>query len=180
MGVKSNDYGLTRRTFAKGALAATAATVLGGAASTGVSKKAFAESAKPNAADEGEQGEVFGHCRMCMMCGSCSFVATVRDGVVVNVEGDPDRQTNMGGLCPRGKSSIMNLYNPYRIKAPMKRTNPEKGMDVDPGWVEISWDEALNIAAEKVGTAVATDPRTLVHCYSFSAYESSQDRKSVV
>ena len=36
-----------------------------------------------------------------------------------------------------GKSTIMNLYNPYRVKAPMKRTNPEKGLNVDPGWVEI-------------------------------------------
>lgn len=163
---------LSRRAFAGGALATAAAAMTAGALG-GKPVKAFAESSKSNAANEGESGEVFGHCRMCMMCGSCSFVATTKDGVVVNVEGDPDRQTNMGGLCPRGKSAITNLYNPYRIKAPMKRTNPEKGMDVDPGWVEISWDEALDLAAQKVGTAIATDPRTLVHCYSFASYESS-------
>ena len=73
------------------------------------------------------EGEVFGHCRMCMMCGSCSFVGTVKDGVVVNIEGDPDRQTNMGGLCPRGKSAITNLYNPNRIKAPMNAHQPREG-----------------------------------------------------
>ena len=173
MGAKPLNSPMARRTFAKGALAATAAAALAGALGAEKPVRAFAEEAKPNAANEGDTGEVFGYCRMCMMCGSCSFVATTKDGVVVNIEGDPDRQTNAGGLCPRGKSAIMNLYNPYRIKAPMKRTNPEKGMEVDPGWVEISWDEALSIAAEKVGTAVATDPRTLVHCYSFAAYESS-------
>jgi len=42
----------------------------------------------------------------------------------------------------------MALYNPYRIKAPMIRTNPEKGLDVDPKWKEVTWDEALDYAAE--------------------------------
>lgn len=170
---KSTSPALTRRSFAKGALAATTVAALAGALGTTKVNRAFAEEAKPNAANEGRTDEVFGHCRMCMMCGSCSFVATTKDGVVVNVEGDPDRKTNAGGLCPRGKSSITNLYNPYRIKAPMKRTNPEKGMEVDPGWVEISWDEALGLAAEQLGQAYLTDPRSIVHCYSFSAYESS-------
>ncbi|WP_165056641.1 hypothetical protein [Adlercreutzia sp. ZJ305] len=65
--------------------------------------------------------------------GSCGNITTVKDGVVVSIEGDPARPSNRGTLCPRGKGAIMNMYNPYRIKAPMKRTNPEKGMDVDPG-----------------------------------------------
>jgi len=33
----------------------------------------------------------------------------------------------------------MGLYNPYRVKVPLMRTNPEKGPDIDPGWVEITW-----------------------------------------
>ena len=37
------------------------------------------------------------------------------------------------------------LYNPTRIKYPMKRTNPR---GEDPGWVRITWDEALDIAAK--------------------------------
>lgn len=163
---------VSRRSFVKAATAIGAAAALAGAVAA-KPQKAFAEAAKGNAANEGVQGEVFGHCRMCMLCGSCSFLGTVKDGVVVNIEGDPDRMTNAGGLCPRGKSAIMNLYNPYRIKAPMKRTNPEKGMEVDPGWVEITWDEALDAAAAAVGGCLAEDPRTLVHIYSFAAYESS-------
>lgn len=163
---------MSRRAFAVGASAAGLAAAL--AKAMGVKpQRAFAEAAKGNAANEGAFGEVFGHCRMCMLCGSCSFIGTVKDGVVVNIEGDPKRMTNAGGLCPRGKSAIMNLYNPYRLKAPMKRTNPEKGMEVDPGWVEITWDEALNATAAAIGGCLATDPRTLVHLYSFAAYESS-------
>ena len=66
----------------------------------------------------------------------------------------------------------MNVYNPHRIKAPMKRTNPEKGLEVDPGWVEITWDEALDTAAEKIRECYDTDIRKLVQMYSFAPYES--------
>lgn len=161
---------LSRRGFIKGAGALAAGAALAGAL-TSKPVEAFAE-VPANAADAGEQGEVYGHCRMCMLCGSCSFVATMKDGVVVNIEGDPDRANNAGTLCPRGKSAIMNVYNPNRIKAPMKRTNPEKGMEIDPGWVEISWDEALDIAAEKIRECYDTDIRKLVQMYSFAPYES--------
>lgn len=114
-----------------------------------------------------------GHCRMCMLCGGCGFVATLENGVVTNIEGNPERGTNRGTMCPRGKSAIINLYNPNRIKTPMKRTNPEKGMDIDPGWVEISWDEALTIAGQKIREVYDRDPRELVHSYGFAAFESS-------
>lgn len=126
-----------------------------------------------NLANTGSASEVYGYCSQCMQCGNCNYVATVKDGVVVNIEGDTIRATNAGSLCTRGKGAIMNLYNPHRITAPMKRTNPEKGMDVDPGWVEISWDEALDIAAEKIGSAVEEDPRNLVNFFGFSAYTAA-------
>ncbi|WP_302390104.1 molybdopterin-dependent oxidoreductase [Eggerthella sinensis] len=164
-----NSMKLTRRSFAKSTVAVAAAAGLGGALAYRP-VKAFANT--PNAAVQGEQGEVYGHCRMCMLCGSCSFVATMKDGVVVNIEGDPDRANNAGTLCPRGKSAIMNVYNPHRIKAPMKRTNPEKGMEIDPQWVEITWDEALDIAAEKIRECYDTDIRKLVQMYGFGPYES--------
>lgn len=126
-----------------------------------------------NLANTGAKDEVYGFCAQCMQCGNCNYVATMKDGVVINIEGDMVRATNAGSLCTRGKGAIMNLYNPHRITAPMKRTNPEKGMDVDPGWVEITWDEALDLAAEKIGKAVDEDPRYLVNFFGFSAYTSA-------
>jgi anaerobic selenocysteine-containing dehydrogenase len=41
-------------------------------------------------------------------------------------------------------------YDPDRIKVPMKRTNPEKGKGIDPKFVPITWDEALNTIADKM------------------------------
>lgn len=163
---------ITRRAFTKGMGGIAAAAALGGVLNI-KGKAAWAateEGAKPlNAKD----GTYHGYCAMCMERGSCGNVVTVKNGIVTNIEGDPNRPGNRGALCPRGKGAILNMYNPYRIKAPMKRTNPEKGMDVDPGWVEISWDEALDTAAKKLKEVHDRDPRELVNFYGFSAYESS-------
>ena len=74
----------------------------------------------------------------------CGIRVQVEDGVAVNIEGNPESPQNRGKMCAKGKAGIMNLYNPHRVKVPLKRTNPEKGIDVDPGWQEISWDEAFD------------------------------------
>ena len=89
------------------------------------------------------------------------------NGVVVNVEGNIEGQgfeqlaRNQGRLCPKPYGLIQKLYNPYRLKTPLKRTNPEKGPGVDPKWVEISWDEALTTIAEKLKRIRAEDTRKL-------------------
>ena len=44
----------------------------------------------------------------------------------------------------------------------MKRTNPKKGLDQDPGWVEISWEEALSTVSDKLKAVHDDDPRKLV------------------
>ena len=69
----------------------------------------------------------------------------VRDGRVVDLTGDETAVTSRGNLCAKGKSAMQALYHPDRLKYPMKRTNP-KGED--PGWVRISWDEALDLGAK--------------------------------
>lgn len=53
----------------------------------------------------------------------------------------------------------------------MKRTNSEKGLGVDPGWVAISWDEALDILEEKLTKVRKEDPRKLVFS-TFDGYNS--------
>jgi len=55
-----------------------------------------------------------------------------------------------GKPCVKAYGLIQKTYHPDRILTPMKRTNPSKGMDQDPGFVPISWDEALDIVAAKL------------------------------
>jgi len=63
----------------------------------------------------------------------------------------------------------MNLYDNYRVRTPMKRTNPEKGLGIDPKWVPISWKEAVDILVEKLDKVKKDDPRKLV-VSSFDTY----------
>src|SRR3972149_8696871 len=78
-------------------------------------------------------------CGQCYI--GCGIKVYVENGVVVNIEGNPDNPQNRGKMCAKGKEGVMNLYNPNRVTAPLKRTNPRKGIDEDPGWTEISWQE---------------------------------------
>lgn len=99
-------------------------------------------------------------CKMCLH--GCGIRVRVQDGVAVKIEGDPNNLNNRGKLCPKGQSGIMRLYDPNRIKTPVRRTNPEKGLGVDPKWEPISWDEALDIVGKRLKKIREEDPRKLL------------------
>jgi anaerobic selenocysteine-containing dehydrogenase len=80
----------------------------------------------------------------------CPAEVFVQDGRAVKVRGNRYSKQNDGTLCPKGHLSLQQLYDPDRIKVPMKRTNPKKGRGEDPKFVPISWDEALNTIADKM------------------------------
>lgn len=99
----------------------------------------------------------------CSMCFSFCAIRVHRvDGVVVQIEGNPDSPTSQGGICPKGASGIMLLYDPNRLNVPMKRTNPQKGIGIDPKWEEITWDEALDTITERLRKLKEDDPRKLL------------------
>lgn len=122
-------------------------------------------------AEKGVKKTLFGICGQCMQH-DCATIVHMEDGIVVRVEGNPASPPNYGSLCPRGNAQIMGLYNPYRVKKPLVRTNPEKGLDVDPGWKEVSWDEALSLVAQKLKATRDKDPRSLLICEGFGDRET--------
>ncbi|MFQ5852068.1 MAG: molybdopterin-dependent oxidoreductase [Candidatus Binatia bacterium] len=99
-------------------------------------------------------------------CGVCYSVCALQvhrvNGTVIKIEGNPNSATNRGKLCPRGVSGIMTLYSPNRVNVPLKRTNPQKGLNIDPGWVEITWNEALDSIASRLKRIRQEDPRKLL------------------
>lgn len=155
----------SRRNFLKGSAGMLAA--ISAATGTGFGLKAFEAAAAP-AADVAWKTAFCGFCHF----PACATKVKVANGVAVEIMGDKNSETNQGRLCLRGLSALNNLYSPYRVKAPMKRTNPQKGLDVDPGWVEISWEEALATVAGKLKAAMDQDPRSIIISGGFGVEES--------
>ncbi len=87
-------------------------------------------------------------CGLCMP--RCGMKLYMSGGRVVFVDGNPADPVGRGKLCPKGKATLGFLYNPDRLKTPLLRTNPEKGIGVDPGFVPISWEEAFNLIVDKI------------------------------
>lgn len=85
----------------------------------------------------------------CGVCGaSCAQVATVVDGKLVRVTADA-KSPFRHAICPTGKGPITNVgveNHPDRLKYPLKRV----GKRGEGKWERISWDNALDIVAEKL------------------------------
>jgi formate dehydrogenase major subunit len=81
-------------------------------------------------------------CNFCSV--GCGMVAHVKDGALVNLEGDPDHVINEGALCSKGAAMKATHESERRLKVPMYRA---PGSD---RWQEISWDEALDKVAKKM------------------------------
>lgn len=99
-----------------------------------------------------------GYCALCRS--RCGAVAVVEDDRLVRVEPFPEHPTGVA-LCVKGRAAPEMAANPNRLLHPMKRTRP-KG-DADPGWVRITWDEALDTVAAKLkAIATADGPEAVV------------------
>ncbi len=91
----------------------------------------------------------------CSQCqhGPCYCKIRVRDGVAVGVEPNYDlawAHPAEAKVCAKAYGLIQKHYSPHRVKCPQKRTNPKKGIDEDPQWQEITWDEALDMVTKKL------------------------------
>ena len=104
----------------------------------------------------------------CYMCACrCGIRVYLKDGKVRYIEGNRDHPINKGVLCGKGSAGIMQHYSPARLRAPMKRVGPRGSGE----FVEISWEEALAIATDWLGTARKKDPKRLAF---FTGRDQSQ------
>jgi anaerobic selenocysteine-containing dehydrogenase len=88
--------------------------------------------------------QIHTYCPMCIA--QCGVVAMVEDGRFTKVT--PDSEHPNGGICIKGYAAPEIVYSPDRLRHPMKRTRPKD--DPDPGWAEISWNEALDAVASRL------------------------------
>ncbi|MDZ7640548.1 MAG: molybdopterin-dependent oxidoreductase [Desulfurivibrio sp.] len=135
---------IKRRDFLKLSAATGAAVAL----SQGASTNAFAQAKRGDIGGEKAGKWVGSTCQGCTTW--CPIQVFVQDGRAVKVRGNEYSKANSGYCCVRGHLIPQQTYDPDRIKTPMKRTNPQKGRGVDPKFVPISWDEALDTIADKI------------------------------
>lgn len=165
---------VTRRQALKLFAIASAIAALGSTADYVAPKlKALAQETTQAGQDAGERLIPTG-CGICR--NHCNIMVRVKDGVVRAIY--PNTKVRLGGkfvannwgICPKGVAGVFHVYNPYRVKKPLKRTNPEKGMGVDPQWVEIEWEEALDEIANKLKEVRNKDPRGFIIQYGAGKY----------
>lgn len=110
------------------------------------------EAAASQGLKTGETQEFKTICPYCSV--GCGIILSVKDGELVNAQGDPDHPINEGSLCSKG-SSVMNLRlvadkfgkytpNPRRVQKVMYRA-PHSTK-----WEEKDWDWAMTQIAKKV------------------------------
>jgi formate dehydrogenase major subunit len=117
-----------------------------GGASTGAVLSALGLDVRPSLAFAGEAQPQRGKLTttICPFCGvGCGQLVEVRDGKVVNIDGDPDHPINEGALCSKGAALYQVHHNDRRLQK-VKYRKPGAA-----DWQELSWDQAIPMIAER-------------------------------
>jgi anaerobic selenocysteine-containing dehydrogenase len=85
----------------------------------------------------------------------CGIEVFLKGGKIRYIQGNKNHPINKGVICGKGAAGIMQHYSPARLRAPLRRVG-ERGRGP---FEEISWDEALETAADWLGRTRASDPR---------------------
>ena len=90
----------------------------------------------------------------CYCSGGCGSLCSTRDGVLINIEGDPDHPVNRGGLCSKGSAqfsvhSVISDVDDSVISNPNRLTKPKVRRAGQTEFEDISWDQAIEEIAQK-------------------------------
>ncbi len=84
---------------------------------------------------------------ICLQCPSgCGLRIRSVHRWPVKLEGIKDYPINKGRLCPKGQSGLQVLYDPDRIRHPLKRRGKRGNGD----WERISWEEGIRLVTERL------------------------------
>ena len=143
---KQNRLKVNRRTFLK--LSALTGAALGANQIIGPFDSSAAQPLPKKTPGAPEEKWIATSCLNCPA--RCATRVRVVNGKVVKITGNPLSQVSEGKICPRAHIGLQVLYDPGRINTPLKRTNNEKGKEIDPKWIPISWDQALDEVANRL------------------------------
>ncbi|WP_246060579.1 molybdopterin-dependent oxidoreductase [Nocardioides dongxiaopingii] len=83
----------------------------------------------------------------CNLCEAiCGLRLTIEDGAVTGVRGNADDPLSRGHVCPKG-IALADVYDdPDRLRRPVRR--------VGDTWEELSWDDALDLVADRLAATI--------------------------
>lgn len=79
----------------------------------------------------------------------------------ITLEGRPEDPVSRGKYCIKGLGFVDSIYNPDRLMVTLKRTNPKRGIEEDPGWVVMKTETAVD---EFIGRLKTYDREEIVMC----------------
>jgi len=86
---------------------------------------------------------------LCGQCpAGCGISVRIREGRAKKIEGNPVHPVNQGRLCALGQSGLNALYNPDRIRTPLRLTGARGSGEYEP----IDWDEAMTSLGGRLGS----------------------------
>jgi len=99
-----------------------------------------------NPGEEAVERAIPTFCGMCGPSAGCGIYAYVKNGRFVRIEGMKESPLNRGKNCAKAHAAPQWVYSSERLRYPMKR----KGKKGEGEFERISWDEALDLIADKL------------------------------
>ncbi|WP_144550436.1 molybdopterin oxidoreductase family protein [Peribacillus simplex] len=93
----------------------------------------------------------------------CGLLLHKKDGKIIKVQGDPDHPVTKGNICNKVRNMTARLYDPNRLKQPLKRIGP-KG---EGNFAPISWEEAIDTITSKWKDLIEMHGSESILPYSF-------------
>lgn len=75
---------------------------------------------------------------------TCGILIKTREGRPIKIDGNPDHPVNQGKICSTGQASILNLYDPYRLRKP--NHGSQSGKSGELSWKQIDSDVRNKLA----------------------------------
>ena len=101
---------------------------------------------------------------VCNLCEAiCGLVVTLDEGRITDVRGNPDDPLSRGHVCPKAIALQDVHEDPDRLRRPVRRVPGRDG--AADTWQEVSWDEALDLVADRLAGTIDEHGRDALAIY---------------
>ena len=102
----------------------------------------------------------------------CSLLATVEDGRIVRVQGDPEHPMTAGFACAKVNREHEMVHSPERVLRPLRRIGQKGSGD----FVPVTWSDALDEIETRWKAILGEDGPLAILGYAYSAHQGLFNR----